>query len=171
MHVPTKLVYLTSGKSRRFKPGAQTVEMKDAPQWMLLPSHRAVGEAVRALEWIGEKHVAETLTTLRRKLPPSTVEEGVALRPVLFGWMSKSIGQTFATPRLSSALSMWSATSPSSKSRPTMRSRDECPTPPQFAGCLQGAAPYKRRQPDQLHSTRSEPIRWIGYPLPTGLGS
>jgi len=53
--VPTKLVYLTSGKSRRLKLGAQTVEMRHAPQWMLLPSHRAAGEAVRALEWIGER--------------------------------------------------------------------------------------------------------------------
>jgi Family of unknown function (DUF6088) len=97
--VPTKLVYLTSGKSRKFKLGAQTVEMKHAPQWMLLPSHRAAGEAVRALEWIGEKRAAEALTALKQKLPPSTVEELVALRPILPGWMSKSISQAFVTQR------------------------------------------------------------------------
>src|SRR6202051_2476931 len=51
--VPTKLVYLTSGQSRRLTLGAQVVEMKHAPQWMLLPSHRAAGEAVRALAWVG----------------------------------------------------------------------------------------------------------------------
>jgi hypothetical protein len=95
--VPTKLVYLTSGKSRKLKLGAQTVEMKHAPQWMLLPSHRAAGEAVRALEWIGERRAAEALTALKQKLPASTVEELVALRPVLPGWMSKSISQTFVT--------------------------------------------------------------------------
>src|ERR1700676_2605065 len=39
--VPTKLVYLTSGKNRRLKLGAQVVEMRHAPQWMLLPPHRA----------------------------------------------------------------------------------------------------------------------------------
>src|SRR6202162_2654100 len=43
--VPTKLVYFTSGKNRRLKLGAQVVEMKHAPPWMLLPSRRA-GEAV-----------------------------------------------------------------------------------------------------------------------------
>jgi Family of unknown function (DUF6088) len=59
--VPTKLVYLTSGKSRKLKLGAHVVEMKHAPQWMLLPSHRAAGEAVRALDWIGERRAARKL--------------------------------------------------------------------------------------------------------------
>jgi Family of unknown function (DUF6088) len=93
--VPTRLVYLTSGKNRRLKLGAQVVEMKHAPQWMLLPSHRAAGEAVRALAWIGEHRAAEALTTLKHRLPRSTVEELVALRPALPGWLSKSISQTF----------------------------------------------------------------------------
>jgi Family of unknown function (DUF6088) len=92
--VPTKLVFLTSGKSRKLKLGAQTVEMKHAPQWMLLPTHRSAGEAVRALQWIGEKGAAQALTTLKQKLPPSTVEELIALRPALPEWMSKSISQT-----------------------------------------------------------------------------
>jgi uncharacterized protein DUF6088 len=92
--VPTKLVYLTSGKSRKLKLGAQTVEMKHAPQWMLLPSQRAAGEAVRALEWIGERRAAEALTVLKQKLSPSTVDELIALRPALPAWLSKSISQT-----------------------------------------------------------------------------
>src|SRR5262249_54900864 len=45
--VPVKLVYLTSGRTRSFKLGAQVVELKRSPQWKLLPSHRAAGEAVR----------------------------------------------------------------------------------------------------------------------------
>jgi hypothetical protein len=92
--VPTKVVYLTSGPSRRLTLGAQVVEMKHAPQWMLLPSHRAAGEAVRALAWMGERHAAEALTTLKRKLARSTVDELIALRPALPTWLSKSIGQT-----------------------------------------------------------------------------
>jgi uncharacterized protein DUF6088 len=95
--VPTKLVYLTSGRTRSFKLGAQVVEMKHAPQWMLLPLHRAAGEAVRALEWIGERRAAEALTALKQKLPQSTVDELIALRPVLPGWMSKSISQTLVS--------------------------------------------------------------------------
>jgi hypothetical protein len=95
--VPTKLVYLTSGRTRSFKLGAQVVEMKHAPQWMLLPLHSAAGEAVRALEWIGERRAAEALTALKQKLPQSTVDELIALRPVLPGWMSKSISQTLVS--------------------------------------------------------------------------
>jgi hypothetical protein len=94
--VPTKLVYLTSGKTRSLKLGAQVVEMKHAPQWMLLPSHRA-GEAVRALAWIGEDRAAEALTVLKHKLPRSTVDELIAVRPALPGWLSKSIGQAFVS--------------------------------------------------------------------------
>ena len=71
--------------------------MKRAPQWMLLPSHRAAGEAVRAIAWIGERRAAEALTTLKQKLPQSTVDELIALRPALPGWLSKSISQTFVT--------------------------------------------------------------------------
>jgi hypothetical protein len=93
--VPTRLVYLTSGKSLSLKLGAQVVEMKHAPQWMLLPSHRAAGEAVRALVWIGERRASQALTTLKHKLPQSTVNELVAVRPALPAWLSKSISRTF----------------------------------------------------------------------------
>src|SRR5271167_4350438 len=95
--VPTKLVYLTSGSSRHLKLGAQVVEMKNAPQWMLLPSRPAAGEAVRAIEWIGKQRASEALTALKHKLPQSTVDELVALRPALPGWLSKSIGQTLVS--------------------------------------------------------------------------
>jgi Family of unknown function (DUF6088) len=95
--VPTKLVYLTSGKSRRLTLGAQVVEMKHAPQWMLLPSQRAAGEAVRALAWIGQRGAPEALETLKNKLPKTTVEELIALRPALPGWLSKSISQTLVS--------------------------------------------------------------------------
>jgi hypothetical protein len=91
--VPTKLVYLTSGTSRTLTLGAQTVELKEAPQWKLLPAQRA-GEVVRALDWIGEHRAAQALTVLKQKLPQSMVDELIALRPALPSWMSKSISQT-----------------------------------------------------------------------------
>lgn len=93
--VPTKLVYLTSGRSRRLKLGAQVVEMKNAPPWLLLPAHLAAGEAVRALDWIGQRGAPEALETLKRTLPPSTVSELVAVRPALPSWMSSSISRAF----------------------------------------------------------------------------
>jgi hypothetical protein len=95
--VPARVVYLTSGRNRRLRLGAQVVEMKHAPQWMLLPSQRAAGEAVRALAWIGERGAPEALAALKRKLPKATVEELIALRPALPGWLSKSISQTLVS--------------------------------------------------------------------------
>jgi Family of unknown function (DUF6088) len=95
--VPTKLVYLTSGPNRRLKLGAQVIEMKHAPQWMLLPTQPSAGQAVRALAWLGKSRASEALTTLRYKLPPSIVEELIALRPALPSWMSKSISQTLTS--------------------------------------------------------------------------
>lgn len=91
--VPTKLVYLSSGPNRYFKLGAQAVEIKHAPQWMLLPTKPAAGQAVRALAWLGEQEAGEALKVLKRKLPESTLKELVAVRRALPPWMSKSIGQ------------------------------------------------------------------------------
>ena len=94
--VPTKLVYLTSGRNRCLHLGGQVVEMKHAPMWMLLPSHRAAGEVVRALAWIGQHGVAEALGKLKQTLPLSTVQELVTLRPALPSWMAEFIGKAFS---------------------------------------------------------------------------
>jgi len=94
--VPTKLVYLTSGKSRTFKLGAQAVEMRHAPQWMLLPSHPQAGQAVRALTWLGEHRAPEALAALKQKIPQLAFNELAALRPALPEWLSKSITQALA---------------------------------------------------------------------------
>jgi len=91
--VPMKLVYLTSGPNRKLTLGSQIIEMKHAPQWMLLPAQPRAGEAVRALEWLGERRASEALTILKRKLPTAVLEELIALRPALPPWMSKSISQ------------------------------------------------------------------------------
>ena len=92
--VPTKLVYLTSGPSRKLWLGAQVIEMKHAPQWMLLPSQPEAGEAVRALAWLGQHRASQALTVLKEKLPSAALEHLVARRPALPAWMSKSISQT-----------------------------------------------------------------------------
>ncbi len=91
--VPSKLVYLTSGPNRQFKLGAQTIEIKHAPQWMLLPTKPAAGQAVRALEWLGERGAGEALSVLKYKLPESTLQDLLAVRPALPPWMSKSISK------------------------------------------------------------------------------
>jgi hypothetical protein len=90
---PTRLVYLTSAKTRRLKLGAQVVIFKHAPPWMLLPPQCAAGEAVRALAWIGKRGAPGALMTLGQTLPTSTIQELVALRPSLPGWLSDAISE------------------------------------------------------------------------------
>jgi Family of unknown function (DUF6088) len=91
--VPTKVIYYTSGASRRIKLGAQIVELKHAPNWMLLTGVGRAGEAVRALAWIGKRHAAEALSKLKRTLSEAEVNELITRRRALPGWLSQSISQ------------------------------------------------------------------------------
>jgi hypothetical protein len=91
--VPSRIVYLTSGKSRTLTLGAQVVEMKHAPRWMLMNSPGEAGRVVRALEWLGERRAPAALMSLKQTLPLSQVQELVAVRPALPSWLAKSIGE------------------------------------------------------------------------------
>lgn len=42
--IPMRAVYLTSGRSRRLKLGAQAVELRHAPMWQLIFPGRAAGD-------------------------------------------------------------------------------------------------------------------------------
>ncbi|WP_166308758.1 DUF6088 family protein [Bradyrhizobium sp. 2S1] len=92
--VPTKVIYYTSGPNRRIKLGAQIVELKHAPNWLLLSGAGRAGEAVRALAWIGKQHASEALSKLKRTLSEAEVNELVARRRVLPGWLSQSISRS-----------------------------------------------------------------------------
>jgi len=62
---PVRVVYLTSGRSRRLQFGRVTVELRHAPRWQLAAPHRKAGEVIRALAWLGPHEVEEGLETLR----------------------------------------------------------------------------------------------------------
>lgn len=89
--VPVREVYLTSGRSRRLKFGAQVVELRHAPNWQLVLPGRLAGEAVRALVWIGPKGSKEAIRTLERKLPKTELREIAAVRGRLPTWMAQEI--------------------------------------------------------------------------------
>src|ERR1700692_1398482 len=73
--VPMRAVYLTSGRGRRLKLGAQTVEFRHAPVWQLIFPGRAAGDVVRALAWLGPEKAGEAIRQLRAKLAPSDLQE------------------------------------------------------------------------------------------------
>jgi Family of unknown function (DUF6088) len=89
--VPMRVVYLTSGPSRRLKLGAQMVELRHAPVWQLIFPGRAAGEVVRALAWLGPKKAGAAIHKLRAKLPVSELQEVASARARLPTWMAHEI--------------------------------------------------------------------------------
>lgn len=89
--VPVREVYLTSGRSRRLKLGAQVVELRHAPPWQLLLPERPAGDAVRALAWLGPKQAGKALHTLERKLSKVELREIAAARGRLPTWMAQEV--------------------------------------------------------------------------------
>ena len=89
--VPMRLVFLTSGPSRRIQLGAQTLEMKHAPRWQLIHVGEPAGEAVRALAWLGPTQAKEGLTQLKQHLPSAVLEQIAEARAGYPGWLAKTV--------------------------------------------------------------------------------
>lgn len=89
--VPMRAVYLTSGRSRQLKLGAQKIEFRHTPIWQLIFPGRAAGDVVRALAWLGPEKAGEAIRTLRAKLPASELEEVASARARLPTWMAQEV--------------------------------------------------------------------------------
>jgi hypothetical protein len=94
--VPTREVYLTSGRSRKLKLGHSNVMVKHAPRWMMMLGTGQAGTAVRALAWMGPTHASASLAALRRALPESEWRALVGARATLPSWMAQAIGREAA---------------------------------------------------------------------------
>jgi hypothetical protein len=94
--VPMREVYLTSGRSRRLKLGAQRIEFRHVPFWQLVLPGRPAGDVVRAIAWLGPEKAAEALGTLKRMLAPTDLEEIAATRPRLPTWMAQQVSNLIA---------------------------------------------------------------------------
>jgi hypothetical protein len=89
--VPMRIAYLTSGRSRRLRLGAQTIELKHAPNWQLMNSDRQSGEVLRALAWKGQAEARATLTQIKNRLTTETRRELIESRGALPEWLAKAI--------------------------------------------------------------------------------
>lgn len=90
--VPVRAVYLTSGRSRCLRLGAQEVELRHAPAWQLALPNRIAGQIIRVLAWLGPKEGLERLSALGQKLSPGERQELVAARARLPAWMAQQVG-------------------------------------------------------------------------------
>lgn len=91
--VPTREVYLTSGRSRKLHLGAQIVELRHAPIWQLHYSSPRAGNVVRALAWVGPERAGEAIEALRSKLSPQEVTEIAEARPRMPAWMAERVSE------------------------------------------------------------------------------
>jgi hypothetical protein len=91
--VPTREVYLTSGRTRKLKLGRSELLVKHAPRWMLALGTRPAGAAVRALAWMGPTHASKSLAALHRTLPETEWQTLISARAILPSWMAQAISQ------------------------------------------------------------------------------
>jgi Family of unknown function (DUF6088) len=86
--VPVRNIYLTSGPSCELQLGKQSAELRHAPNRQLLLPRRPVGEALRALLWLGPESAEKALLTLQNKLQPSEFDALVELAPMTPNWLA-----------------------------------------------------------------------------------
>jgi hypothetical protein len=87
--VPVREIHLTSGRTRKLRLGAQTIELRHAPGWQLA-GHQA-GEVVRALHWLGPTRGAAGVTQLARNLRKADARELLSLRGRLPTWLAREV--------------------------------------------------------------------------------
>jgi hypothetical protein len=89
--VPVRQIFLTSGRSRKLKLGAQTVELRHAPPWQLIFPGQPAGDVIRSLAWLGPSGSEAALKKLRRKLPASALQEVANARARLPTWLAGQV--------------------------------------------------------------------------------
>ena len=88
---PVRMVYLTSGPSRRLHFGAHTVELRHAPRWQLAAPHRKAGNVIRALAWLGPEEVENGLEAVLPTLSAEDLNELSTARALMPNWMAEPV--------------------------------------------------------------------------------
>jgi hypothetical protein len=91
--VPTRVVYLTSGRSRRLSVGRQVVELRHAPGWQLLWPQEHGGHVIRALAWLGPKEAAKKAADLDRRLSRADRQRLAEACPRVPSWLARHLGE------------------------------------------------------------------------------
>ena len=88
---PVRMVYLTSGPSRRLHFGAHRVELRHAPRWQLAAPHRKAGNVIRALAWLGPEEVEDGLEVVLPTLSEGELNELSTARALMPNWMAEPV--------------------------------------------------------------------------------
>ena len=93
---PIRMVYLTSGPSRRLCFGRHAVELRHAPRWQLVAPHRKAGDIIRALAWLGPEEIEDGLEAVLPELSADELDELAVARAVMPNWMAESVSARLA---------------------------------------------------------------------------
>ncbi|MDE0038714.1 MAG: DUF6088 family protein [Gammaproteobacteria bacterium] len=91
MQNPVRAVYLTSGPNRRLHFGSSIVELRHAPRWQLAAPHRKAGDVIRALAWLGQEEVEDSLEAILPTLSAEDRDELATARAVMPIWMAEPV--------------------------------------------------------------------------------
>lgn len=91
--VPTRSVYLTSGRSRTLNLGKLKIELQHAPSWQLTLAGKPGGQIVRALAWLGPERAQEISSQLKLKASRAAIEEVARARIRLPDWVARQISE------------------------------------------------------------------------------
>lgn len=91
--VPTRSVYLTSGRSRTLNFGKLKVEFQHVPSWQLTLAGKPGGQIVRALAWFGPERARNLSPLLKLKAPKGAIEEVARARMRLPEWMARQVSE------------------------------------------------------------------------------
>jgi Family of unknown function (DUF6088) len=92
--VPTCVVYLTSGRSRKITLGNQIVHLQHVPAWQLTLAREPAGEIIRALAWAGPERVNQALKEIEAKVPRSEFQRISQQSSLLPMWMAAALSRT-----------------------------------------------------------------------------
>ncbi len=88
---PIRMVYLTSGPTRRLRFGTHSVELRHSPRWQLAAPYRKAGEVIRALAWLGPAEVEENLNAVLPELSEGELDELASARAIMPNWLAESV--------------------------------------------------------------------------------
>ncbi len=89
--MPVREVYLTSGRSRELKLGAQIVELRHAPAWQLVLPGSVAGDVVRALAWLGEERGRSAGELIAGRLSEMDRAALLSMRGRLPTWIAQQV--------------------------------------------------------------------------------
>jgi hypothetical protein len=91
--VPTRAVYLTSGRTRNLAVGKQTVQLRHASPWKLTLAHEPAGQIVRALGWAGPERANAIAEKIRERVPADELQKVSRHAGRLPSWIATAVGR------------------------------------------------------------------------------